>query len=114
MIQPLAPFYVSAQRILTISMTDTALSRRRFLQFSGLAMASGLAGCTSSMNTDRFRYETRPYFRNPALEGRPEYIDGARPPIWRFVRAASAVLLITLLYVLASICAVLHHFSGKT
>jgi lipoprotein-anchoring transpeptidase ErfK/SrfK len=63
---------------LTIFMTDTALSRRRFLQFSGLAMASGLAGCTSSMNTDRFREETRPYFRNPSLEGRPEFIDGAR------------------------------------
>ena len=50
-------------------MTDTALSRRRFLQFSGLAMASGLAGCTSSMNTEVFREQTRPYFRNTALEG---------------------------------------------
>jgi lipoprotein-anchoring transpeptidase ErfK/SrfK len=37
---------------------------------SGLAVASaGLAGCASSMNTDRFRAETAPYFRNPALEG---------------------------------------------
>lgn len=62
-------------------MTDTALSRRRFLQFSGLAMATGLAGCTSSMNTDRFREETRPYFRNPALEGRPEIIADGRGPI---------------------------------
>ena len=62
-------------------MTDTALSRRRFLQFSGLAMASGLAGCTSSMNTDRFREETRPYFRNPGLEGRPEIIADQRGPI---------------------------------
>jgi lipoprotein-anchoring transpeptidase ErfK/SrfK len=48
-----------------------ALSRRQFLNMSGLAVASaGLAGCTSSMNTDRFRAETAPYFRNPALEGR--------------------------------------------
>jgi lipoprotein-anchoring transpeptidase ErfK/SrfK len=67
-------------------MTANALSRRHFLQFSGLAMASGLAGCTSSMNTDRFREETRPYFRNPGLEGRPEldveYRDGLvrQPP----------------------------------
>ena len=60
-------------------MTDTVLSRRRFLQFSGLAMASSLAGCTSSMNTDVFREQTRPYFRNTALEGRPEQIDGRRP-----------------------------------
>ena len=60
-------------------MTETALSRRRFLQFTGLAMASGLAGCTSSMNTDRFRDETRPYFRNSALEGRPGYIDDRGP-----------------------------------
>ena len=65
-------------------MTDT-LSRRRFLQMSGLAMAGGLAGCTSSMNTDRFRRETAPYFRNTAVEGRPEeldirYRDGRYPP----------------------------------
>ncbi|MBP2235202.1 lipoprotein-anchoring transpeptidase ErfK/SrfK [Sinorhizobium kostiense] len=46
-------------------------SRRHFLRASGLAIASaGLAGCTSSMNTDRFRQETMPVFRNPALEGR--------------------------------------------
>src|SRR5690606_37879234 len=53
---------------------------RRFLQFSGLAMASGLAGCTSSMNTDRFRDETAPVFRNTAIEGRPEqlYTDGSQ------------------------------------
>ncbi|MCP8897083.1 L,D-transpeptidase [Shinella daejeonensis] len=63
------------------------LSRRRFLQFSGLAMSAGLAGCTSSMNTDRFRAETAPYFRNTAVEGRPEQlytdVNGqvvARPP----------------------------------
>ncbi|HXV31851.1 MAG TPA: L,D-transpeptidase family protein [Sinorhizobium sp.] len=44
-------------------------SRRRFLRGSGLAIASvGLAGCTSSMNTDRFRQQTMPVFRNPALE----------------------------------------------
>lgn len=55
---------------------SSALSRRRFLQFSGLAMASGLAGCTSSMDTDRFRRETAPYFRNPAIEGRPEMLQG--------------------------------------
>jgi lipoprotein-anchoring transpeptidase ErfK/SrfK len=47
-----------------------SLSRRQFLTMSGLAVASaGLAGCASSMNTDRFRAETAPYFRNPALEG---------------------------------------------
>jgi lipoprotein-anchoring transpeptidase ErfK/SrfK len=61
-----------------------SLSRRRFLQFSGLAMASGLAGCTSSMNTDRFRAETAPVFRNPALEGRSDltiqYRDGLSRP----------------------------------
>jgi len=57
-------------------MTDTsALSRRRFLQLSGLAMAGSLAGCTSSMNTDRFRQETAPVFRNTAVEGRPEDLD---------------------------------------
>ncbi|WP_075290126.1 L,D-transpeptidase [Pararhizobium arenae] len=49
-----------------------SLSRRKFLNLSGLAATSAvLAGCTSSMNTDRFREETRPYFRNPELEGRP-------------------------------------------
>ncbi len=46
-------------------------SRRQFLRTSGLAIASaGLAGCTSSMNTDRFRQETMPFYRNPALENR--------------------------------------------
>ncbi|WP_034882875.1 L,D-transpeptidase family protein [Ensifer sp. WSM1721] len=46
-------------------------SRRQFLRTSGLAIASaGLAGCTSSMNTDRFREQTMPVFRNPALESR--------------------------------------------
>lgn len=46
-------------------------SRRLFLRTSGLAIASaGLAGCTSSMNTDRFRQQTMPVFRNPALESR--------------------------------------------
>ncbi|WP_209853685.1 L,D-transpeptidase family protein [Rhizobium herbae] len=68
-----------------------SLSRRQFLNMSGLAVASaGLAGCTSSMNTDRFRAETAPYFRNPALEGRfsdPRYgaelegpVDGGVEP----------------------------------
>ena len=54
------------------SMSSSVLfSRRQFLTSSGLALASaGLAGCTSSMNTDVFRYETAPVFRNPALEGR--------------------------------------------
>ncbi|MDX0021217.1 L,D-transpeptidase family protein [Sinorhizobium meliloti] len=48
-----------------------ALSRRQFLRTSGLAIASaGLAGCTSSMNTDRFREQTMPVYRNPALESR--------------------------------------------
>ncbi|MDX1197465.1 L,D-transpeptidase family protein [Sinorhizobium medicae] len=46
-------------------------SRRQFLRTSGLAIASaGLAGCTSSMNTDRFRQQTMPVYRNPALESR--------------------------------------------
>ena len=61
------------------------LSRRQFLNMSGLAVASaGLAGCTSSMNTDRFRAETAPYFRNPALEGRfadPRYGAGLEGPV---------------------------------
>ncbi|MDX3928782.1 MAG: L,D-transpeptidase [Shinella sp.] len=62
-------------------MTDTTqLSRRRFLRFSGLAMASGLAGCTSSMNVDVFRRETAPVFRNPALEGVPR--AEVRPALW--------------------------------
>ncbi len=48
-----------------------SFSRRQFLTASGLAVASaGLAGCTSSMNVDRFRAETAPYFRDPRLEGR--------------------------------------------
>ncbi|WOS63648.1 L,D-transpeptidase family protein [Sinorhizobium fredii] len=46
-------------------------SRRQFLRASGLAIASaGLAGCTSSMNTDRFRQQTMPVYRDPALESR--------------------------------------------
>ena len=52
-------------------MTADPVSRRAFLRLSGLAAATSLYGCTSSMNTDRFRYETAPVFRNPALEGRP-------------------------------------------
>ncbi|KQV43593.1 MULTISPECIES: L,D-transpeptidase [unclassified Rhizobium] len=49
-----------------------SLTRRRFLNLSGLAATSTvLAGCVNPMNTDRFREETRPYFRNPELEGRP-------------------------------------------
>lgn len=48
---------------------SSALSRRQFLNLSATAMAAGLAGCTSSMNTDRFRYETAPVYRNPEFEG---------------------------------------------
>ena len=63
-----------------------SLSRRQFLNISGLAVASaGLAGCTSSMNTDRFRAETAPYFRNPALEGRfsdPRYGAELEGPVY--------------------------------
>jgi lipoprotein-anchoring transpeptidase ErfK/SrfK len=63
-----------------------SLSRRQFLNISGLAVASaGLAGCTSSMNTDRFRAETAPYFRNPALEGRfsdPRYGAQLEGPVY--------------------------------
>lgn len=47
-------------------------------------MATGLAGCTSSMNTDRFRYQTNPVYRGPdypapgdTLEG--EIADGPLP-----------------------------------
>ncbi|OJF91704.1 L,D-transpeptidase family protein [Pararhizobium antarcticum] len=48
---------------------STSPSRRQFLGMSGLAVASAaLGGCTSSMNTDRFRQETAPYFRNPDLD----------------------------------------------
>ncbi|OCP07159.1 MULTISPECIES: L,D-transpeptidase family protein [unclassified Ensifer] len=51
--------------------SSVLFSRRQFLRSSGVALASaGLASCTSSMNTDVFRYETAPVFRNPALEGR--------------------------------------------
>ncbi|MBD8556242.1 L,D-transpeptidase family protein [Rhizobium sp. CFBP 8762] len=50
--------------------TPPNLSRRQFLSLSGLAAAGTLAGCTSSMNVDQFRYETAPIYRNPALEGR--------------------------------------------
>ncbi|MDK1488878.1 L,D-transpeptidase family protein [Sinorhizobium sp. 7-81] len=51
--------------------TLSNFSRRQFLRTSGLAVVSaGLASCTSSMNTDRFRQQTAPVFRNPALEGR--------------------------------------------
>ncbi|OOG66993.1 L,D-transpeptidase [Sinorhizobium sp. A49] len=51
--------------------SSVIFSRRQFLRTSGIALASaGLASCTSSMNTDRFRQETAPVFRNPALEGR--------------------------------------------
>lgn len=57
-------------------MTDiSALSRRRFLQMSGLALTAGLSGCTSSMNTDRFRRETAAVYRGTAIEGRPEDLD---------------------------------------
>jgi lipoprotein-anchoring transpeptidase ErfK/SrfK len=63
-----------------------SFSRRQFLNISGLAVASaGLAGCTSSMNTDRFRAETAPYFRNPALEGRfgdPRYGAELEGPVY--------------------------------
>jgi lipoprotein-anchoring transpeptidase ErfK/SrfK len=63
-----------------------SLSRRQFLNLSGLAAASaGLAGCASSMNTDRFRAETAPYFRNPALEGRfgdPRYGAELEGPVY--------------------------------
>ena len=63
-----------------------SLSRRQCLNISGLAVASaGLAGCTSSMNTDRFRAETAPYFRNPALEGRfsdPRYGAELEGPVY--------------------------------
>jgi len=63
-----------------------SLSRRQFLNISGLAVASaGLAGCTSSMNIDRFRAETAPYFRNPALEGRfsdPRYGAELEGPVY--------------------------------
>ncbi|MDW5314377.1 L,D-transpeptidase family protein [Rhizobium sp. PL01] len=62
-----------------------ALSRRQFLNMSGLAVASaGLAGCTSSMNTDRFRAETAPYFRDPSQEGRfadPRYGAALEGPV---------------------------------
>ncbi|CAN7161317.1 L,D-transpeptidase family protein [Pararhizobium sp. LjRoot238] len=60
-----------------------SLSRRQFLTMSGLAVASaGLAGCASSMNTDRFRAETAPYFRNPALEGDPRYGAELEGPVY--------------------------------
>ncbi len=53
-------------RFITASFVPTS-----FLRTSGLAIASaGLAGCTSSMNTDRFREQTMPVYRNPALESR--------------------------------------------
>jgi lipoprotein-anchoring transpeptidase ErfK/SrfK len=62
-----------------------ALSRRQFLNMSGLAVASaGLASCTSSMNTDRFRAETAPYFRDPSQEGRfadPRYGAALEGPV---------------------------------
>ncbi len=60
--------------------SELTLSRRRFLRLSGLAAATGLAGCTSSMNTDRFRWQTDPVYRNPALEGVPgPYLEGRDP-----------------------------------
>ncbi|WP_405030178.1 L,D-transpeptidase [Mycoplana sp. BE70] len=59
---------------------ELLLSRRRLLRFSGLAAATALAGCTSSMNTDRFRWQTDPVYRNPALEGVPgAYLEGRDP-----------------------------------
>ena len=64
-----------------------SLTRRRFLNLSGLAATSTvLAGCVNPMNTDRFREETRPYFRNPELEGRPpvtgdEYLGRVGEPV---------------------------------
>ncbi|MCF3638542.1 L,D-transpeptidase [Rhizobium sp. TRM95111] len=57
-----------------------SFSRRRFLRLTGMAALTGLAGCTSSMNTDRFRYETAPVFRNPELEGRPGVFPEGRVP----------------------------------
>ncbi|QRM54648.1 L,D-transpeptidase [Sinorhizobium sp. BG8] len=51
--------------------SELDLSRRSVLSLFGLAGLAGLAGCTSSMNTDRFRYETEPVYRNPEFEGQP-------------------------------------------
>ncbi|PTM98495.1 L,D-transpeptidase [Mycoplana dimorpha] len=60
--------------------SELSFSRRRLLRLSGLATVSALAGCTSSMNTDRFRWETDPVYRNPALEGVPgPWLEGRDP-----------------------------------
>ncbi|WP_275789519.1 L,D-transpeptidase [Pararhizobium gei] len=58
------------------------LSRRHFLNLSGLAAASlGLASCGST-STERFRAETAPYFRDPGMGGDPRYGATLEGPVY--------------------------------
>ena len=64
--------------------TNKPISRRGFLNLTGLAAASAtLSACNYTSNTPSFNQETAPYFRNPAFDNRfappsggYRYLDG--------------------------------------